>query len=170
MQNIVAQPLVEKPFTSRSSRLVGMKALRAPTTGRQALMDLLLGLLSSDLVSVEPESMAKILEGPVSSESVEGMSREWRYTLRNLIYQRLERSVGDGELPERADIEVLSCLCISFASGLITSLQDGISAESLTNAIDLFVESVGFHKVRTPKRRSRNASTTVASGLTLVKR
>jgi hypothetical protein len=93
-------------------------------------------------------------------------SQELRYALRSQIIKRLKDAVFEGELPENADVEVLSCLCISFASGLAAILQDGISVTSLVDSVALFVESVGLNKVRPPKRRPRNSHQV----LTLVKR
>ena len=132
------------------------------------MTDLLNGLIAPDLALAQRKSLSPTSHGPIVGDLAQRMDREWRFTLRIRIYERLESAVTEGELPEKADIEVLCCLCTSFACGLRTSLEDGIATESLANAIALFVESLGFHKVREPKRRRRNSSRS-GCGITLVK-
>lgn len=145
--------------------------LEEPTarTGRQALADLLYGLLAPGLVQAGPGAISPTLDSSLGADSTQPMNREWRLSLGDHIFERLEHSVAEGELPESADIEVLTCLCISFASGLRTGLEDGISPKSLADTIAFFVESVGFHKVRAPRRRPHESSAVGASGLKLVK-
>jgi hypothetical protein len=149
-----------------------LEPLRTAVTGREAVLDMLHGVLSAGLyVPAGPNApRPPILRSSVETDSILHMSREWRYSLRSLILERLEQSVYEGELPEDTDIEVLSCLCMSFASGLAASLQDGISAVSLANSVALFVGTVGFHRVRAPKRRPRNSPSVVPPVFTLVKR
>jgi hypothetical protein len=149
-----------------------LEPLKMAATGREAVQDMLLGVLSADL-STAPGSNASLpalLHFSVDTDSTLQTSRACRHSLQSQIHQRLEHSVSEGELPECADVQVLSCLCMSFMSGLAVSLQDGIPKECLEDSIPLFVESVGFHKVRIPKRRERSTSPVQASGLRLVKR
>lgn len=170
-------PAVETPSGSTCNEIdcqlsFVLAPLRRAVTGREAVLDMLHGVLSAGLyVAAGPNTpRSPILHSGVETDSILQMSREWRYSLRSLIVERLEQSVYEGELPEDADVHVLSCLCMSFASGLAASLQDGISAASLANSIALFVESIGFHRVRELKRRLRNSPSVVAPVFTLVKR
>jgi hypothetical protein len=146
--------------------------LRTGATGREALLTMLHAVLSGRAcVPAGPNVSPSGDSCPtVENDSSLQNSREWRAALRSLVSERLEQSVYEGELPERANVEGLSSLCTLFASGLAASLQDGISATSLATSISLFVESVGFHSVRSPKRRRRNSPSVVRRGLSLVKR
>jgi hypothetical protein len=149
-----------------------LEPLRAAATGREAILDMLRRVLSASLpTSYGPSTfLPAVLHFSVETDSNPQTSRERRHSLRSQILKRLEHSVSEGELPEGADIEVLSCLCMSFVSGLVISLQDGISKALLEGSIALFVESVGFHKVRAAKRRLRSTPPVVRPVLTLVKR
>jgi hypothetical protein len=146
--------------------------LRAAATGREAVLSMLHAVLSGGAsVPTGPNVPPLRASSPtVEDDSSLRKNREWRASLRSLVSERLERSVYEGELPENANIEGLSALCTLFASGLAASLQDGISATSLATSISLFVESVGFHSVRAPKRRRRSTPSVIRRGLTLVKR
>jgi hypothetical protein len=146
--------------------------LQTAKTGQEAVLEMLNGVLSAGLsMPAGPNApFSAILPGSGEADSTGPISRQWRHSLRNLIDERLERSVHEGELPEDAALEVLSCLCTSFASGLVVSLQDGISAASLAKSICLFVESLGFHRVRRPKRSSVTSPSVMRQGITLVKR
>jgi hypothetical protein len=146
--------------------------LRVAPTGREAVLDMFKRVVSAGLL-VSRKQRAPLLAALHSSpenDPNQWTSRERRFALRGQILKRLEHSVREGELPEDADVEALSCLCMSFVSGLAASLEDGISGDSLEDSIALFVESVGFHKVRMPKRRSPSGSQTSKPVLTLVKR
>jgi hypothetical protein len=146
--------------------------LRTAATGREAVLSMLHAVLfGSAWVPAGPNVSPSGGSSPTAeNDSILRKSREWRASLRSLVSERLERSVYEGELPENANIEGLSSLCTLFASGLAASLQDGISAASLATSISLFLESVGFHSVRAPKRRRRNSPSVIRRGLTLVKR
>jgi hypothetical protein len=149
-----------------------LELLRKAATGRDAVLDMLQRVLSAGLPMSAGYNAPFLaaLHLNVENDSTQQTSRERRYALRSQLLKRLEHSVLEGELPEDADIEALSCLCMSFISGLAASLQDGISGTSLADSVVLFVEAVGFHKVRTPKRRSRGSPPVLTRGLTLVKR
>jgi hypothetical protein len=146
--------------------------LRTAATGREAVLSMLHAVLSraASMPAGPNSSPSGGLSPTVEIDSILRKNREWRASLRSLVAERLEQSVYEGELPENANIEGLSSLCTLFASGLAASLQDGISASSLATSISLFVESVGFHRVRAPKRRRRNSPSVIRRGLTLVKR
>jgi hypothetical protein len=126
-------------------------------------------VLSASLSMRSESNASSPVLSPVSVEtaSLHEASGGQRDLLRYQILERLEHSLWEGELPEHADIQAVSCLCMSLASGLGVCLQDGISKTWLENSIHQFVESVGFHKVPAPKRRARN--TLPAPALRLVK-
>jgi hypothetical protein len=138
--------------------------LRTAATGQEAVRDMLQGVLAASL------PVPTVLHFGVEIDSTRAVGKEWRHQLRRQLIKRLQHSVSEGELPEDADVQVLSCLCVSFASGLAVSLQDGISKTWLEGSIPLFLESVGFHKIRIPKRRPRGSSPLRRGVLTLVKR
>jgi hypothetical protein len=155
----------------RRVRWLGEK-LRTAKTGREAILNMLHAVLSTgNSMFAGPSILLPVIpHGGAGAESSQQMSGELRLSLRNLIRERLERSVFEGELPENADIEALTCLCTMFASGLTADLQDGIAQATLANSIALFVESVGFHRVKPPKRRSGGPTRVLPPVITLVKR
>jgi hypothetical protein len=130
---------------------------------------MLLGVLSAGF-SVRSEPNASFSTGSRSRVRNHPLqtSRVGRELLRSQILTRLEHSVWEGELPECADIEALSCLCLSFVNGLAAVLDDGISKICLEASIALFVDNVGFHKVRVAKRRLRRTSPARVPALRLV--
>jgi hypothetical protein len=148
-----------------------LEPLRTAATGREAVLDMLQRVLSAvPMGAGQNASFLAVLHSNVENDSTQQTSRERRYALRSQILKRLEHSVLEGELPEDADIEALSCLCMSYVSGLAASLQDGIPGASLADSVALFVETVGFHKLRTLKRRTRGSPAVPTPRLTLVKR
>jgi hypothetical protein len=146
--------------------------LRTAATGREALLTMLHAVLSGGACAPTGANVSSSEDScpTVENDSSLRNNREWRAALRSLVSERLEQSVYEGELPEKANVDGLSSLCTLFASGLAASLQDGISATSLATSISLFVESLGFHGVRSPKRRRRYSPSVVRRGLSLVKR
>jgi len=150
--------------------LRALEPLRSAVTGREAVLEMLHGILSFNLSQLPESSAAHSSILHSGGEATPHISRQWRLSLRSLSLDRLERSVYEGELPEDADVEVLSCLLLSFASGLAASAQYGISAASWSNSISLFVESIGFQRIRAPKRRRAKPPTVMRQGLTLIKR
>jgi hypothetical protein len=161
-----------EPIVDNRDELVTVisEPLRTAATGQEAVRDMLRRVLSAGL-SISPRPNApRVFHFDVEMDSTRPMGHEWRHQLRTELVTRLEHSVSEGELRESADVQVLSCLCMSFASGLAVSLQDGISKACLEGSIPLFLESVGFHKIRAPKRRSRGSSPVGTRMLTLVKR
>jgi hypothetical protein len=146
--------------------------LRVAATGREAMLGMLGGIVSAGLNADKGSnaSLAGNLPCELEARSVQTKRSEQRHSLQSLIIERLGRSVHEGELPEDTNVDVLSCLCTSFASGLSVSVQDGISAASLESSIALFVEKLGFHRVRETKRRSARNQSAMRPGLRLVKR
>jgi hypothetical protein len=146
--------------------------LRTAATGREALLTMLHVVLSGGAcVPAEPNVSPSGDSCPTVENDLRlRINREWRASMRSLVSERLEQSVYEGELPENANVDGLSSLCTLFATGLAASLQDGIPATSLATSISLFVESLGFHSARAPKRRRRNSPSVIRRGLTLVKR
>jgi hypothetical protein len=148
-----------------------LEPLRAGATGREAMLEMLRGIISAGSGGDTGSNAALAGNLPCELEdcSVQTRRSEQRHSLHSLLVERLGRSVHEGELPEDTNVEVLSCLCTSFASGLSVSVQDGICAASLASSIALFVERLGFHRVRATRRRSVRNRSAMRSGLRLVK-
>jgi len=149
-----------------------LERLRTARTGREAVLNILHEVLAAGVRELAESNAAPpaILNGTVAVDSTQQISREWRHSLRSLLFELLERSVFEGELPEDAETEVLTCLCTSFVSGLAVGLRDGLPTEALAQSISLFVESVGFHKIRPPRRSPGDSQKVLAPVITLVKR
>lgn len=74
-------------------------------------------------------------------------------SLEYQIRDRLERSVYEGELPERSDVRAMSALTLTVVSGLVFCARQEDSAATLLDSATLFVNGLGFHVARLPKRR-----------------
>jgi hypothetical protein len=81
--------------------------------------------------------------------------KDLRRTLERQVRERFEASVSEGELPENANVESMSALCMSLLSGLLFCMEDGVSETSLLDSVGIFVEGLGFHTLRPLKRRSQ---------------
>jgi CRISPR/Cas system-associated endoribonuclease Cas2 len=130
------------------------RPLHTASTGREALLGMLPGVLAVARSEQNSSLTAATLLGDKNFQP-RAPRRETSELLRIQVLRRLERSVYEGELPENTDIQVLSCLCVAFAHGLALSLNNGISQMGLETSITLFVENLGFHKVRKAKRPAR---------------
>jgi hypothetical protein len=87
--------------------------------------------------------------------SCESFVRERRQILRAQFLRRLEESVFEGELPEDANVEALATLCVSFLIGLAVSTRDELPTSCVLNSVALFVDGLGFHTIRSTRRRDR---------------
>jgi len=76
-------------------------------------------------------------------------------SLKCQIRDRFKRSVYEGELPEGANVLSMSALTVAVVSGLLFCAQEEASSATLLDSVRLFVDGLGFHVVRPPKRHSR---------------
>jgi len=81
--------------------------------------------------------------------------QDWGKSLECQIRDRFERSVYEGELPEGANVRSMSALTLAVVSGLLFCTQEDVSDVTLQDSARLFVDGLGFHVARPPKRRPR---------------
>jgi hypothetical protein len=135
------------------------KPLSRATTGREALYEMLrrvVDLGASCGTSIDQFRSAQP-NANCTRDAYHRLIQDGRHTLRMKVLERLEESVREGELPEDADVEVLGTLFVSFVIGLAVSVQDGIPIASLLDSVTLFVAGLGFHTIRSSKRRQRGS-------------
>jgi AcrR family transcriptional regulator len=77
--------------------------------------------------------------GPVG-DPIRIFLRKQRYHLRDRFVQRLTRAVHEGELPSRADEQVLAVAIMTFLNGISIEAVDGVEEPALIAAADLFVD------------------------------
>jgi hypothetical protein len=154
------RPTAQESDCSENNSLLELiwRPLQTASTGREALRGMLLGVLAAVARSESnPSEPAGSLRGE-KDEPLRAPRRETSELLRMQVLRRLKHSVYEGELPENADVQVLTCLCVSFAQGLAVSMNNAISQTWLETSITLFVENLGFHKIRKAKRPARGCA------------
>jgi hypothetical protein len=165
---LMLRPTPQESTGSETSTLLELilRPLQIASTGREGLSGMLLGVLAA--ARSEPDASLTASRLP-RNENVLPLAPRWEISelMRIEILRRLQHSVYEGELPENACVQILSCLCVSFANGLAVSLNDGISQTWLETSITCFVEKLGFHKIRMEKRSA--CGSTSVRGPVLVK-
>jgi hypothetical protein len=78
-----------------------------------------------------------------------------RQALRRQVRERFEASVSEGELPENANVESMSALCMSLLNGFLFCIEDGAREALLLDSVRIFMEGLGFHARRPLKKRSQ---------------
>jgi len=133
------------------------KPLSRATTGREALCETLRRVVDLGASCGAPIDQFRSAQpnADCARNAYYRLIQEGRHTLRMKVLERLEESVREGELPENADVEVLGTLFVSFVIGLAVSVQDGIPIASLLDSVTLFVAGLGFHTIRSTRRRRR---------------
>jgi hypothetical protein len=130
--------------------------LRKAQTGKEAIH----GMLQSAVSLGTTYFRSRDDGSSISSNQSERCFRcrgitDLRRALERQVRERLEVSVSEGELPENANVQSLSALCISVLNGLLFCIEDDIPETPLVDSVRLFVESLGFHPVRPLKKRPR---------------
>lgn len=83
-------------------------------------------------------------------------------SLACLIQARFARSVYEGELPESANVAALSTLCLTLVNGLVTRTDEDASTDTLLDSVKLFVDGLGFQRLRRSKRVPRRLTPVLA--------
>jgi AcrR family transcriptional regulator len=144
-------------FCAETEGSLAHEPLRASPTGREAILSMLEEnirlhrywprncdcLLARNSFVVPPEDLA-----------LEEFLSEKRRSLSKQIRARLMQSVAEGELPKSTNCEAVANLCLAVLSGLNIRVSDGAPPALLFQAIELFVNGLGFRP-----RRSRPRAT-----------
>lgn len=85
------------------------------------------------------------------AQAIDDCGKSLEYQIR----ERLERSVYEGELPESANARAMCVLTLAIVIGLLFCSQEDLPGVTLLDTARLFVDGLGFHVARPPKRRSR---------------
>jgi hypothetical protein len=133
--------------------------LRKAQTGKEAIHGMLQSAVCFGMTYGQPWDNGSA----ISSSQGERWFRcrtikDLRRALERQVRERLEVSVSEGELPENANVQSMSALCMSVLNGLLFCIEDDIPEASLLDSVRMFVESLGFHPVRPLRRRRRTAA------------
>jgi hypothetical protein len=132
--------------------------LRRAKTGKEAIHDMLQIAVSLAAAFCRSRNNHPAIS-PIATELsfTDRSIKDRRQALVHQLRERLEESVSEGELPENANVESMSALCMSVLNGLVFCIQDDVPAASLRDSVRLFVESLGFHGVRPLRRCARRS-------------
>jgi hypothetical protein len=149
------QPFQRSDLPKSASKLEAIsEPLFQSSTCSEAMRQVLLRVIE---LGISLRDRTRQIEGPrcVDNEqsSFDEVIGDHRDTLLLELRARLEASRNEGELPEDADVVALSILCSSVLIGLSVVSQDDVSSESLFESVALFVDRLGFHRIRSASRR-----------------
>jgi hypothetical protein len=130
--------------------------LRTARTGREAVRSMLEIAVTLRKSRCQLKDHCATVRPPaIERRADEQLNWDWDKSLGYEIQDRLERSVYEGELPESVNVRSMSALALALVNGLVFRAPGEVSEVTLLDSVRLFVDGLGFHVARPPKRPPR---------------